>query len=45
MAPDRRFEEKMEVEFCLKWREIPTKMNFGHPKWPPVAILKNKVAF
>jgi hypothetical protein len=21
------------------------KMNFEHPKWPPVAILKKKVAF
>ena len=23
----------------LKWPEMPSKVSFGHPKWPPAAIL------
>ena len=22
-----------------KWPEVPSKVSFGHPKWPPAAIL------
>ena len=41
------WEKKWKLRFHLKWREMQTKMNFGHPKWPPAAILwkKMKVAF
>ena len=41
------WEKKWNLRFHLKWREIQTKINFGHPKWPPAAILwkKMKVAF
>ena len=33
----------------MKWPEMRSKVNFGHPKWPPVAILskikKKKVPY
>ena len=30
-----------KYKFCidLKWPEMPSKVIFGHPKWPPAAIL------
>jgi hypothetical protein len=28
------------IQLDLKWQEIQTKMNFGHPKCTPAAILK-----
>ena len=39
---------KIKLRIDLKWREIDSKMIFGHPKWPPAAILwnlKNKVVY
>ena len=43
---------KKNQKFCidLKWPEMRSKMNFGHPKWPMAAILQkfpkqNKVAY
>jgi hypothetical protein len=39
MATSGSFENK-KFQLDLKWREMQTKMDFGHPKWPPVAILK-----
>ena len=26
----------------LKWPEIQSKVNFGHPRWPTAAILSKK---
>ena len=35
---------KMSKKFRidLKWPEMRSKVIFGHPKWPPVAILLKK---
>ena len=32
---------KNKIKFCidLKWPEMRSKVNFGHPKWPTAAIL------
>ena len=27
----------------LKWPEMRSKVNFGHPKWPTAAILSRKI--
>jgi hypothetical protein len=27
--------KKTKLGFDLKWREMQSKINFGHPKWPP----------
>ena len=48
MTAGGHFEKKKwKLRFHLKWQEMQTNMNFGHPKWPPAAILwkKMKVAF
>ena len=27
-------------KFCIDlWPKMPSKVSFGHPKWPPAAIL------
>ena len=31
--------KKNKLCIDLKWIEIRSKMIFGHPKWPPAAIL------
>ena len=31
--------KKKELRIDLKWPEISSKVNFGHPKWAPVDIL------
>ena len=31
--------KKLKLRIDLKWREMRSKVIFGHPKWPPVAIL------
>ena len=38
-------EKKWKLCFNPKWREMQMKMNFGHLKWSPAAILKKKVVF
>ena len=41
MAADGHFEKKFKKKLCidLKWREMHSKVIFGHTKWPPAAIL------
>ena len=39
MAAGSHFENKNKLSIDLKWREMRLKMIFGHPKWPPAAIL------
>ena len=34
--------KKKKLRIDLKWREMRSKVIFGHPKWPPVAILQTK---
>ena len=31
--------QKKKLSIDLKWREMRSKVIFGHPKWPPAAIL------
>ena len=31
--------KKLKLHIDLKWPEMPSKVSFGHPKWPPAAIL------
>ena len=35
----------IQTKICidLKWPEMWSKVNFGHPKWPTAAILSNKI--
>ena len=33
------FCQKFKNKFKLKWPEMRSKVNFGHPKWAPAAIL------
>ena len=44
MAAGSHFEKKSKKNLCidLKWREMYSKVIFGHPKWPLAAILKKK---
>ena len=41
MGAGGHFVKCFEKKFCiyLKWPEMPSKVSFGHPKWPPAAIL------
>ena len=41
MSAGGHFVKKKKKKFCidLKWPEMPSKVSFGHPKWPPAAIL------
>ena len=36
MAVGGHFVNNLKKKFCmnLKWPEMPSKVNFGHPKWP-----------
>ena len=43
MATGGHFEKKfkkIKLRIDLKWREMRSKVIFGHPKWLPAAILK-----
>ena len=31
--------KKIKFLIHLKWPEMPSRVSFGHPKWPPAAIL------
>ena len=36
MAAGGHFVKNLKkIRMDLKWPEMPSKMNFGHPKWPP----------
>ena len=39
MAAGGHFVKKIKIRMDLKWPEMPSKVNFGHPKWPPKKIL------
>ena len=41
MADGSHFVKKIKQKFRidLKWPEMRPKVIFGHPKWPPAAIL------
>ena len=45
---EKKFKKK-KLRIDLKWRQMHSKVIFGHPKWPPTAILwfkkKIKVAY
>ena len=36
----RNYPKKLKLRIDLKWREMRSKVIFGHPKWPPAAILR-----
>ena len=36
----KKSQNKLELRIDLKWPEMPSKVSFGHPKWPPTAILE-----
>ena len=44
MAAGSHFVNKIKKKLSIdpKWREMGSKVIFGHPKWPPVAILWKK---
>ncbi len=42
MAAGGHFEKYMKVEFRSEMARNANEKNFRHPKWLPVAILKNK---
>ena len=35
----QKFQEKLKLCIDVKWIELRSKVIFGHPKWPPAAIL------
>ena len=35
----QKFQKKKKLRIDLKWQELWSKVIFGHPKWPPPAIL------
>ena len=35
----KNFKKKLKLRIDLKWPEMRSKVNFGHPKWPTSAIL------
>ena len=35
----KNFQKKLKLLIDLKWPEMRSKVNFGHPKWPTSAIL------
>ena len=35
----KNFNKKIKLRIDLKWPEMRSKVNFGHPKWAPAAIL------
>ena len=38
----KNFQKKEKFHIDLKWPEMRSKVNFGHPKFPPAAILSKK---
>ena len=36
---EQNLKKKLKLRIDLKWREMRLKVIFGHPKWPPAAIL------
>ena len=34
-----RISKKKKLRIYLKWPEMRSKVNFGHPKWVPATIL------
>ena len=34
----KKFPKKLKLRIDLKWPEMRSKVNFGHPKWPTAAI-------
>ena len=38
---ENKFKKKSNID--LKWREMRSKVIFGHPKWPPAAILWKRI--
>ena len=46
----KKFKKNKKFRIYLKWPEMRSKVNFGHPKWPTAAILsknskQSKVAY
>ena len=39
-----KISKKFKLRIDLKWPEMRSKVNFGHPKWPTAAIL-SKILF
>ena len=39
----KKFQTKIKLRIDLKWPEMPSKVNFEHPKWAPAAILSKKI--
>ena len=35
----KNIKTKLKLRIDLKWPEMPSKVKFGHPKWPTSAIL------
>ena len=35
----KNFQKKLKLHIDLKWPEMQSKVNFGHPKWPMSAIV------
>ena len=35
----KNFQKKLKLRIDVKWIEMRSKVIFGHPKWPPAAIL------
>ena len=36
---EQKIKKKNKLRIDLKWRKMRSKVIFGHPKWPPAAIL------
>ena len=39
----KNFQKKQKLSIDLKWPEMRSKVNFGHPKWPTAAVLSKKI--
>ena len=35
----KKFPKQFKLRIDMKWPEMRSKVIFGHPKWPPAAIL------
>ena len=35
----KKIQKTLKLRIDLKWPEMRSKVNFGHPKWPTAAIL------
>ena len=44
MVAGSHFVKKKKLSIDVKWREMRSKGIFGHPKWPPAAILQTKLS-